>query len=123
MWIQMGQTRVPTLQHGGYRTREKIESTDITKGFFTPKLGATFPTTKLFGLVVRIKTGSAGKTWTIQDQDGVEVAPALAVDVAGWYLFTFSTQPELAVGNFLKVIISAAGAEGEIFVDGYPVAL
>lgn len=74
-------------------------------------------------LRVVVRTGSAAKTWTFQDTNGSPVAltPALDMSTAGTvFSFDFGRQGrKLTLNKDLSVVISAAGAAGDIYVEGF----
>ena len=84
--------------------------------------GKTSDTIFIQKLHFEITTGSAAKTWTIQDSNGTPVVIVPSVDASAVAHFDFDFGPEgvpLTEAKNLVLSISAAGAVGWVTWEGY----
>jgi hypothetical protein len=84
--------------------------------------GKTPDTIYIQKIHIEVTAGSAGKTWSIQDNNGAAVTIIPPVDVSAVAHYDFDAGPEgipITEGKNLVLTISAAGAAGWVSWEGY----
>jgi hypothetical protein len=116
------------MDDGALRRRRQYSDISGSKaiavgtGTTTLQAGRTNYSTWIQSINVTITVGAAGKTWVFEDSSGtpITITPVLDVSGAGQFNFDFgSTGVQLTQDKDFLVLMSAAGAIGQITWEGY----